>query len=65
MGLQVTVNEALDELRKVAAKHPTVGDTWLERVVHELDLREERILDLEMEVAYWKERYDDLKADAA
>lgn len=61
----MNADEALKELRKVAAKHPAHGDSWPERVVHELDLNEERILELEMEVEFWKERYEALKAGEA
>lgn len=57
----MTATEALAVLRAINEKHKGVGDTWLERIAHELDLQQERILELEMDVAYWQEKYEELK----
>ena len=59
----MTAGEALEVLREIAKKNRHHGDTWMERIVYELDRLDERVLEAEMEAAHWKEKYDELFAD--
>ena len=45
----MTPSEALEVLREINRRHRAVGDTWIERIVYELDQQKERILELEMD----------------
>ena len=52
-------SRALEQLRTILRY--AEGDSWPEKVLYVLDQRDERILELEMDVAYWRDKYDELK----